>query len=226
MCSSRSLALDRPRQSALRYPAVLSNRASTYSVRRQPAPIHAPLRSHTTSAIVPPTISHSARGTQIPITHAAPPTYPFPRFPPLEVCGRRPHCPRHHLHGAGIRKPSQQQTHAPRQIAPYGQPADAGEHGLFGQPRFPKALNRQLRVRLPASGDPRGYCKVGIDLKQTRRRLARLSVTSEVGKSGREAAISYRKGGVLTLGFLPCDDGLVKATKLNQGHPQPTKRQV
>ena len=90
ICSSRSLALDRPRQSALRYPAVLSNRANTYSVRRQPAPIHAPLRSRTTSAIAPPTISHSARGTQIPITHAAPPTYPFPRFPPLEVCGRRP----------------------------------------------------------------------------------------------------------------------------------------
>jgi hypothetical protein len=83
MCSSRSLALDRPRQSALRYPAVLSNRASTYIVRRQPAPIYAPLRSHTTSAIVPPTISHSARGTQIPITHAAPPTYPFPRFSSL-----------------------------------------------------------------------------------------------------------------------------------------------
>jgi hypothetical protein len=72
MGSSRSLALDRPRQSALRYPAVLSNRANIYRVRRQPAPIHAPLRSRTTSAIAPPTISHSARGTQIPITHAAP----------------------------------------------------------------------------------------------------------------------------------------------------------
>src|SRR6266496_1037693 len=59
------------------------------------------------AAIAPPPISHSARGTQIPITHAAPPTYPFPRFPPLEVCGRRPRCARHHLHGAGIRKPSQ-----------------------------------------------------------------------------------------------------------------------
>ena len=112
ICSSRLLALDRPRQSALRYPAVRSNRASTYSVRRQPAPIHTPLRSRTTSAIAPPTISHSARGTQIPITHAAPPTYPFPRFPPLEVCGRRPRCARHHLHGAGIRKPSHFRTHA------------------------------------------------------------------------------------------------------------------
>lgn len=30
----------------------------------------------------------------------------LPRFPPLEVCGRRPRrAPRHH-HGAGIRKPS------------------------------------------------------------------------------------------------------------------------
>ena len=107
ICSSRSLALDRPRQSALRYPAVLSNRANTYSVRRQPAPIHAPLRSRTTSAIAPPTISHSARGTQIPITHAAPPTYPFPRFPPLEVCGRRPPYAPRHYHGTGIRKPTQ-----------------------------------------------------------------------------------------------------------------------
>src|SRR5258707_7637759 len=115
ICSSRSLALDQPRQSALRYPAVRSNRASTYSVRRQPAPIHTPLRSRTTSAIAPPTISHSARGTQIPITHAAPPTYPFPRFPPLEVSGRRPRCARHHLHGAGIRKPSHKRTHAPQQ---------------------------------------------------------------------------------------------------------------
>ena len=90
MCSSRSLALDRPRHTALRYPAVLSNRANTYRLRRQPAPIHAPFRSRTTSAIAPPTVSHGARGTQIPITHAAPPTCPFPRFPPLEVCGRRP----------------------------------------------------------------------------------------------------------------------------------------
>ena len=29
------------------------------------------------------------------------------RFPPLEVCVRRPRCASHHLHGAGIRKPSQ-----------------------------------------------------------------------------------------------------------------------
>src|SRR5207302_3235089 len=29
------------------------------------------------------------RGTQIPIAHAVPPAYPFPRFPPLEVCVRR-----------------------------------------------------------------------------------------------------------------------------------------
>jgi hypothetical protein len=32
---------------------------------------------------------------------------PLPRFPPLEVCGRRPPCARRHRHGAGIRKPSQ-----------------------------------------------------------------------------------------------------------------------
>jgi hypothetical protein len=32
----------------------------------------------------------------------------LPRFPPLEVCVRRPRCAPRHLHGAGIRKPSQQ----------------------------------------------------------------------------------------------------------------------
>jgi len=35
---------------------------------------------------------------------------PLPRFPPLEVCGRRPRSAPRHRHGAGIRKPSQQQT--------------------------------------------------------------------------------------------------------------------
>jgi hypothetical protein len=61
----------------------------------------------------------------------------------------------------------------------------------FGKPRFTKALNQQLRVCLPAPSDPRGYCKGGIDLKQTSRRLTRLSVTSEMGESGRKAAVRY-----------------------------------
>jgi len=64
---------------------------------------------------------------------------------------------------------------------------------------------------LPAASDPRGYCKVGIDLEQTRRRLTGLCITSEMGESGRETAVSWRIGGVLTLGFLPSDDSLVKA---------------
>ena len=70
--------------------------------------------------------------------------------------------------------------------------------GSFGQPRFPKALNQQLRVCLSAPSDQRRYCKGGIDLKHTRRRLTGLSVTSEMGESGRETAVSYRKGRVLT----------------------------
>src|ERR1700756_5349978 len=100
------------------------------------------------------------------------------------------------------------------QKRPFGASLRAGS---FGQSRFPKALNQQLRSCLPASGDPRGYGKGGIDLKQTRRRLTRLSVTSEMGESGRETAISLRIEGVLTLGFFACDDCLVKATKLNEG---------
>jgi hypothetical protein len=63
-------------------------------------------------------------------------------------------------------------------------------------------------------------------LEHTRHRLAGLRITSEMGEGGREAAVSYRKGGVLTLGFLPCGDGLVKPTKLDQGLPHPRKRPV
>jgi len=40
---------------------------------------------------------HSAHGTSL---------VPPARFPPLEVFGRRPQRSRHHLHAAGIRKPS------------------------------------------------------------------------------------------------------------------------
>jgi hypothetical protein len=87
--------------------------------------------------------------------------------------------------------------------------------GSFRQSRFPKALNQQLQVRLPATSDHCGYCKGGIELKQTRRRLSRLRVTSKVGESGRENAVKSREGGVLTKAFLARDDGLVKATKLN-----------
>src|SRR5215471_4403054 len=98
--------------------------------------------------------------------------------------------------------------------------------GSFRQPRFPKALNQQLRVCLPAPSDPRRDCKCGIDLKQTRRRLTRLSVTFEMGERGGETVVRYLIGGVQTLSFLPGDDGLVKATKLNQGRPDPSKRVV
>ena len=94
----------------------------------------------------------------------------------------------------------------------------------FGQPRFAKALNHQRRVRLPAAGDPRRYCKGGIDLKQLRRRLTRLSVTSEMSEGGGETTVRYLIGGVQTLSFLPGDDGLIKATKLNQGRRYPAER--
>src|SRR5262245_24003735 len=92
-----------------------------------------------------------------------------------------------------------------------------GAPGSFGQPCFAKALNQQLRVCLPAASDPRRYRKGGIGLKHTRRRLTGLGITSEMGESGRETTVSCRIRGVLTLGFLPGDDSLVKATKLSKG---------
>jgi hypothetical protein len=93
--------------------------------------------------------------------------------------------------------------------------------GSFGQPRFPKPLDQQLRMCLSAPTHPRGYCEGGIDLKHTRRRLTRFGITSEMGESGRETVASSRIGGVMTLSLLPCDDGLVKAAKLNESDPYP-----
>src|SRR5205085_9216007 len=46
--SSRSLPLDRPRQSALRYPAAVANRPPTQSVQRDPPFIRQPLRPRPT----------------------------------------------------------------------------------------------------------------------------------------------------------------------------------
>jgi len=52
----------------------------------------------------------------------------------------------------------------------------------FGRPRFPKTLNQQLRVGLPAPGNPRRYCECGIGLKHMHRRFTLLSVTSEMSE--------------------------------------------
>ena len=54
----------------------------------------------------------------------------------------------------------------------------------------------------------------------------RLKVTSDMGESGREAAVSCPKGGVLMLGFLRCDDRLVKPTKLEKSNPHSSKSAV
>ncbi len=56
-------------------------------------------------SIHPPHPRHSNPHSPRRATHV-----PLPRFPPLEVCVRRPRCaPRHH-HGAAIRKPSHEET--------------------------------------------------------------------------------------------------------------------
>src|SRR5262249_47636639 len=101
-----------------------------------------------------------------------------------------------------------------------------GQCGLLGQTRPAKTLNHQLRVRLPTPGDPSRYCKLGIEFNQARRRLAGVSIPSEVSEGRRETTVSRRKGGVVALGSLPCDDGLVKASKLDEGHRHPGEREL
>jgi hypothetical protein len=53
---------------------------------------------------------NQARQPSNPFSCAAP-YVPPSRFPPLEVCVRRPRCASRHRHGAGIRKPSQKRKH-------------------------------------------------------------------------------------------------------------------
>jgi hypothetical protein len=101
---------------------------------------------------------------------------------------------------------------------------DTNERGYSGNPAFLRPSINSFAFDCPPRAIHADNRKDGIDLKQTRRRLTRLGVTSEKGESGRETAVSYRKGRVLTKGSLPCDDGLVKATKLNKGISHPTKR--
>src|SRR5258705_12852986 len=102
----------------------------------------------------------------------------------------------------------------------------AGIGELLGQPRFPKTLDQQLRIRLPAASDIRGYCKSGIALKHERGRFTRLSASSEMGESACETAVTCRMSGVLTKSFLRGIDSVIKTAKLNKGHRHPKKRPV
>ena len=95
-----------------------------------------------------------------------------------------------------------------------------------GNPAFRRPSIISFAFDCPPRAIHADIVKAGSISSSTRRRLVRLSVTSEMGEGGRETAVSWRIGGVLTLGFLHCDDGLVKATKLDKGLPNPSKRHV
>ena len=63
---------------------------------------------------------------------------------------------------------------------------------LSEDPRSTASCSIARRDHTPAATDIRGYCKSGIVLKHTRRRLTRLGVTSEMDESGRSTAVSCR----------------------------------
>lgn len=71
ICPSRSPALERPRQSAPRYPPPAANRPTIYRVRYHPPLISQPLHRRTTRCIGSIQIRQLARGTQITIAPAA-----------------------------------------------------------------------------------------------------------------------------------------------------------
>ena len=80
ICSARSLPLDRPRQSASRHPPVVTNRPTTYRVRRNPRLIQQPFHHPPACWSASTPFTHLIRGPQIPIAHAAPPTCPSRGF--------------------------------------------------------------------------------------------------------------------------------------------------
>jgi len=103
ICSSRSLPLNRPRQSASRHPPLVTNRPTTYRVRRDPRLIQQPFH-HPPACWSPSTpFTHFIRGTQIPIAQAATPTSPSRGFLPWRFAYAGPPCTPRHLHGAAIR---------------------------------------------------------------------------------------------------------------------------
>ncbi len=85
ICLSRSLPLDWPRQSALRFPADISNRPTVHDVRRDPPLIHEPLHRRTTCWIGSTPITHLARDSQISIAPAERFYVPPARFPCMRL---------------------------------------------------------------------------------------------------------------------------------------------
>ncbi len=75
--SSRSPALDQPRQSAPRYPPAVANRSTIYRIRRRPPLIRQSLHRRTTCSISSIPTNQLFRGTQIPIAPAARPYVPL-----------------------------------------------------------------------------------------------------------------------------------------------------
>jgi hypothetical protein len=80
--SSHSLPLDRPRQDASRHPPVVTNRPTTYRVRREPPLIQQPIHHPPACSSASTPFTHFIRGTQIPIAQDATPTSPSRGFLP------------------------------------------------------------------------------------------------------------------------------------------------
>ena len=92
-CASVLPLLHRPRRRSLRSATRTSKEdafADQRTVARPQRPAQPRHRRRSTCANDVPQFAHRARGTQIPIAHAAPPNVPPARFPSLEAFGRRP----------------------------------------------------------------------------------------------------------------------------------------
>ena len=132
ICLARSPALDRPRQSTLRYPTGVSNRPTGHHARRDPLPIHQPLHRPPTRCGGSIPITNISRGSQISITPVARPSVPLRAVSSL----------------GGFRTPTAELA-APSLMRPASETLHKGRHSTTSA-----ALSRKP-ISIPAIGNER-----------------------------------------------------------------------
>ena len=110
ICSSHPPHLQWPRQSASRDRPVVTNRPTTYRIRRDPPLIQRPFHHPPACWSASTPFTRLIRGTQIPIALAATPTSPSRGFLPWRFAYAGSRGTPRHRHGAAIRKPSQKRS--------------------------------------------------------------------------------------------------------------------
>jgi hypothetical protein len=155
---------------------------------------------------------NQARQPSNPFSCAAP-YVPPSRFPPLEVCVRRPRCAPRHRHGAGIRKPSQKR--------PVNQGTSFYAQTITKRPRGPALADRARRVA-PELGALVGRLS-GRRIEVEAFRLQNTAADSQLLSCGQQVAAPPRDGGGIVGMDLGISAGLA-GSEVSASTPRPARR--